>query len=159
MQSKKQKRNKLTKEQIDVLRQAFNLFDTDDSGNIDFAELRNAMKALGFNASEEEVRQMAEKIDKNNSGFIEFDEFVMMMKTRMLEDKNVELEIERAFDYFDDDGDGSIDFEKFRRVAIDIGEDVSDEVIRDMIGAADFDQDGKVSKDEFMMVMRKMKLI
>ena len=48
---------------------------------------------------------MAEKIDKNNSGFIEFDEFVMMMKTRMLEDKNVELEIERAFDYFDDDGD------------------------------------------------------
>ena len=63
------------------------------------------MQALGFNASEEEVRSMAEKIDKNNSGFIEFDEFVMMMKTRMLEDKNVELEIERAFDYFDDDGD------------------------------------------------------
>ena len=105
------------------------------------------MQALGFNASEEEVRQMAEKIDKNNSGYIEFDEFVMMMKTRMLEDKNVELEIERAFDYFDDDGEvnnsfnikGSIDFEKFRRVAIDIGEDISDEVIRDMIGAADFD--------------------
>jgi len=28
-----------------------------------------------------------------------------------------------------------------------------------MIYAADLDQDGKVSKDEFMMVMRKMKLI
>ena len=85
----------------------------------------------------------------------------------MLEDKNVEYEIERAFDYFDDDGDvqlhfnlqGNIDFDKFKRVAIDIGEDVSDDVIRDMINAADFDQDGKVSKDEFMMVMRKMKLI
>ncbi|KAM3129075.1 hypothetical protein pb186bvf_018853 [Paramecium bursaria] len=77
----------------------------------------------------------------------------------MLEDKNVENEIERAFDYFDDDGDGNIDFDKFKRVAIDIGEDVSDDVIRDMINAADFDQDGKVSKDEFMMVMRKMKLI
>jgi hypothetical protein len=28
-----------------------------------------------------------------------------------------------------------------------------------MIYAADLDQDGKVSKDEFMTVMRKMKLI
>ena len=61
---------------------------------------------------------MAEKIDKNNSGFIEFDEFVMMMKTRMLEDKNVELEIERAFDYFDDDGDVNIQINLKIRVVL-----------------------------------------
>ena len=61
---------------------------------------------------------MAEKIDKNNSGFIEFDEFVMMMKTRMLEDKNVELEIERAFDYFDDDGDVNIQITLTIRVVL-----------------------------------------
>ena len=34
---------------------------------------------------------------------------------------------------------GNIDFDKFKRVAIDIGEDVTDDVIRDMINAADFD--------------------
>jgi Ca2+-binding EF-hand superfamily protein len=44
-------------------------------------------------------------------------------------------------------------------VAADLGEDCEEQVLRDMIYAADLDQDGKVSKDEFMTVMRKMKLI
>lgn len=48
MQPKKTKRTKLTKEQSDVLHQAFTLFDTDKSGAIDESELRNAMKV--FNA-------------------------------------------------------------------------------------------------------------
>ncbi|CAD8178376.1 unnamed protein product [Paramecium pentaurelia] len=157
--NKKSKRTKLTKEQIDVLQQAFTLFDTDKSGSIDESELRNAMKALGFNASKEEVQKMVEQIDRDGSGTIEFQEFVEMMKKKMLEDKNVEVEIEKAFNYFDDDNEGAIDLEKLRRVAADLGEECDEQTLKDMIYAADLDQDGKVSKDEFMMVMRKMKLI
>lgn len=44
-------------------------------------------------------------------------------------------------------------------MAADLGEECEEQVLKDMIYAADLDQDGKVSKDEFMMVMRKMKLI
>jgi centrin-1 len=40
-----------------------------------------------------------------------------------------------------------------------LGEDFDDKILKDMIFAADLDEDGKVSKDEFMRVMRKMKLI
>jgi centrin-1 len=40
-----------------------------------------------------------------------------------------------------------------------LGEIVDDKVLKDMIFAADLDEDGKVSKEEFMRVMRKMKLI
>lgn len=52
-QQKKQrkKRTKLTEEQKEVLKQAFDLFDTDGSGTIDEKELRDAMKALGFDAT------------------------------------------------------------------------------------------------------------
>ena len=34
-----------------VLKQAFDLFDADSSGSIDKKELRDAMKALGFEAT------------------------------------------------------------------------------------------------------------
>jgi len=37
----------LTEEQIDILTQAFELFDEDGSGAIDEKELRKAMKAMG----------------------------------------------------------------------------------------------------------------
>jgi len=60
---------------------------------------------LGFNASKEEVQKMVEQIDRDGSGSIEFPEFVEMMKKKMLEDKNVEVEIEKAFNYFDDDNE------------------------------------------------------
>lgn len=48
---------------------------------------------------------MVEQIDRDGSGSIEFPEFVEMMKKKMLEDKNVEVEIEKAFNYFDDDNE------------------------------------------------------
>lgn len=62
----------------------FNLFDTDQSGAIDEKELRDAMKALGFEASKPEVAKMIAEIDKDGSGTIDFDEFVDMMKKRMV---------------------------------------------------------------------------
>lgn len=74
---------------------------------------------------------MVEQIDRDGSGSIEFPEFVEMMKKKMLEDKNVEVEIEKAFNYFDDDNEvnwrfkfkGAIDLEKLRKVAADLGEE------------------------------------
>ena len=63
------------------------------------------MKALGFEASKPEVAKMIAEIDKDGSGTIDFEEFLDMMKKKMvnfflcfkLEDKNVEEEIEKAF--------------------------------------------------------------
>ena len=38
----------LSEEEIEEIREAFNLFDTDHSGSIDYRELKAAMRALGF---------------------------------------------------------------------------------------------------------------
>lgn len=81
------------------------------------------------------------------------------MKIIKLEEKNVEEELEKAFQFFDDNNEGYIDKAKLKKVAADLGEETSDKLIDLMIYAADIDEDGKVSKDEFMRVMRKMKLI
>ena len=46
--SRKAKKPGLSEEQIEEIREAFNLFDTDHSGSIDYRELKAAMRALGF---------------------------------------------------------------------------------------------------------------
>ena len=56
--SRKAKKPGLTEEQIEEIREAFNLFDTDHSGSIDYRELKAAMRALGFEVKKEELRKM-----------------------------------------------------------------------------------------------------
>ena len=69
--SRKVKKQGLSEEQIEEIREAFNLFDTDHSGSIDYRELKAAMRALGFEVKKEELRKMITDIDADGSGHIE----------------------------------------------------------------------------------------
>jgi hypothetical protein len=64
----------LTEEEVEEIREAFNLFDTDGSGTIDPKELKSAMQSLGFEAKNATIYQMISDIDKDGSGAIDFDE-------------------------------------------------------------------------------------
>jgi Ca2+-binding EF-hand superfamily protein len=74
----------LTKDEVEEIREAFNLFDTDGSGAIDPAELKQAMQSLGFESKNATIYQMISDIDKDGNGSIEFDEFLDMMTAKMV---------------------------------------------------------------------------
>ena len=65
----------LTADQLEEIREAFKLFDTDDSGTIDADELKVAMRAMGFEPKRDEVRRMIQESDRDGSGTICFDTF------------------------------------------------------------------------------------
>merc|ERR1712070_993638 len=77
--SRPKKRTELTEEQKQEIKEAFDLFDTDGSGNIDQKELKVAMRALGFEPKREEIKKMIADVDKDGSGVIEYHEFAEMM--------------------------------------------------------------------------------
>lgn len=53
-------------------------------GTIDANELKVAMKALGFEANDQEVKQMIASIDTDGSGTIDYEEFLNMMTAKMV---------------------------------------------------------------------------
>jgi centrin-1 len=57
-------RGNLTEEQLEEMKEAFNLFDTNHSGSIDVRELKAAMRALGFEMRREEVKKLLSDIHK-----------------------------------------------------------------------------------------------
>ena len=147
----------LTEEQSNEIREAFDLFDTDGSGNIDAKELKVAMRALGFEPKKEEIRKMIADIDKDGSGTIDFDEFLTMMTVKMGQRDSKE-EMVKAFRLFDDDETGKISFQNLKRVAKDLGESMTDEELQEMIDEADREGSGEVSMDDFMRIMKKTNL-
>uniref|UniRef100_A0A8C6SF43 Centrin 4 n=1 Tax=Neogobius melanostomus TaxID=47308 RepID=A0A8C6SF43_9GOBI len=139
------------------IKEAFDLFDTDGTGVIDVKELKVAMRALGFEPKKEEIKKMIADIDKEGSGTIDFDDFLNMMTVKMSE-KDSKEEILKAFRLFDDDGTGKISFKNLKRVAKELGENLKDEELQDMIDEADRDGDGEVSEEEFLRIMKKTNL-
>jgi len=148
------KRQGLDDEQLEELREAFNLFDTEHAGTIDARELKAALRALGFEVKKEDVRRMLSDIGKDVSQPIDFNDFCEMMKGRM-PDKNSRTEIDKVFALFDEDETGKISFRNLKRIAQELGESLTDEEMQEMIEEADRDGDGLISPDEFYRVMRK----
>jgi centrin-1 len=155
--AKPKKRTELTEEQKQEIKEAFDLFDTDGSGTIDAKELKVAMRALGFEPKKEEIRKMIADVDKDGSGVIDFPEFLDMMTSKMAE-RDPREEMIKAFRLFDDDETGKISFKNLKRVAKELGENMTDEEIQEMIDEADRDGDGEISEEEFMRIMKKTNL-
>ena len=155
--SRPKKRTELTEEQKQEIKEAFDLFDTDGSGNIDSKELKVAMRALGFEPKREEIKKLISEVDKDGSGVIDFPEFLDMMTAKMAE-RDPREEMMKAFRLFDDDESGKISFKNLKRVAKELGENMTDEEIAEMIEEADRDGDGEIGEDEFMRIMRKTNL-
>ncbi|CAI9164605.1 unnamed protein product [Rangifer tarandus platyrhynchus] len=147
----------LTEEQKQEVREAFDLFDADGSGTIDVKELKVAMRALGFEPRKEEMKRMIADVDKEGTGKISFNDFLAVMTQKMAE-KDTKEEILKAFRLFDDDETGKISFKNLKRVAKELGENLTDEELQEMIDEADRDGDGEVNEDEFLRIMKKTSL-
>lgn len=87
------------------------------------------MRALGFDPKKEEIRQMISQCDKNGRGMIDFNEFHDMMRVKLGERDSKE-EMIKAFRLFDDDETGYVTFKNLKRVAEELGEDMTDEELQ-----------------------------
>jgi calmodulin len=72
----------LSQDEINGCREAFNKFDKDGSGTIDAPELKATLNAMGQNPTEEEIFQMISQVDDDNSGEIEFAEFLKVIENQ-----------------------------------------------------------------------------
>ena len=60
------------------------MFDTSGSGTIEAKELKVALRALGFEPTKEEIKNLIGNFDKDGTGRIDFHEFLDIMITKMV---------------------------------------------------------------------------
>uniref|UniRef100_A0A7S4BL76 EF-hand domain-containing protein n=1 Tax=Chrysotila carterae TaxID=13221 RepID=A0A7S4BL76_CHRCT len=147
-----QEETPLTADQLEEIREAFKLYDTDDSGTIDADELKVAMRAMGFEPKRDEVRRMIQESDRDGSGTISFETFQSVMATKM-RTRDPKEEAIKAFRLFDDDETGTISLKNLRRVAKELGENMTDDELQVVVDYCDLDGKGEISMEDFCNVI------
>ncbi|XP_023331275.1 neo-calmodulin [Eurytemora carolleeae] len=138
-----------TDQQMEEFKEAFVEFDIDGDGTITKEELGTVMRRLGERPTEEELQEMVSEVDQDGSGAIELDEFIQMMANRISEGNK----IKQVFDFFDKNDDGYISSAELTAVMLDLGEQLTEDEIEEMMRWADKDGDGRVGYSEFAALM------
>ncbi|VDI64645.1 Hypothetical predicted protein [Mytilus galloprovincialis] len=119
------------------LREAFKVFDKDGSGSISKAELKLVMENLGEKLTGEEIDEMMAEADKDGNGEIDYEEF------------------KEAFSLFDKDGDGTISAIELGVIMRSLGQNLSDQELKNIISEVDVDGNGIIDFQEFLTMMAK----
>lgn len=166
----------LSEEQREEISEAFNLFDLDKDGYIDYHELKVAMKALGFDLPKQEILSILQshgtttpssaqnhKQPARDSArataqstyapparpLLSFQSFQTLMAQRIVA-RDPQDEILRAFELFDEGGKGRITLQDLQRVARELGETLGNDELVAMIEEFDLDGDNAISREEFV---------
>ena len=135
----------------------FNKIDEDDDGIINKKELLEGLK-MKYNTiiKEEDVEQIFKNIDLNNNGYIDYEEFVAAaVNKRKFMNKNVLM---LAFNFFDKNNSGEITFDEIEEIFKSSVADKSKihESLEKIMKEVDLDIDGKVTLDQFSIIMKQL---
>ncbi|CEP10737.1 hypothetical protein [Parasitella parasitica] len=78
----------ISEEELNSLKEAFALYDTNNNGAIDLEQFAKIIKSLNIETDNDKITVFLDKVDKNNDGGIDFDEFVGAM-TQLLTQNEV----------------------------------------------------------------------
>jgi len=144
--------NNLTEEQVKDLEMAFSLFDDQDLKVIPIKQLRQLMRAVGQNPSDVELQDISAEIDADGSGELYLSDFLYIMSQRY-ENMTTEDEIIAAFRVFDKQGTGFISESEFRHIMKNMGEQMTDDEVEEIIRDADSDHEGNIDYVRFVNMM------
>ncbi|XP_070209379.1 calmodulin-like [Littorina saxatilis] len=161
--------NGLNDKEKHELQSIFEMFDKNKDGKISCDELGVVLRTLGHRYSQTEVEEMIKNADKNDNGYVEYDEFLILMKrwsanaaqqdADLDEKAREDQEAREAFRIFDMDGNGYIDRHELRFIMSKLGESPGEDDICEMFRLADLNGDGLIDYEEFTQMMNNMSMM
>ncbi|KAK9669052.1 hypothetical protein RND81_13G105800 [Saponaria officinalis] len=143
-------------EQMTQLKTIFTRFDMDEDGSLTLLELAALLRSLGLKPTGDQLDAMLTTMDRNQNGFIEFDELFHTILPQMNDQIMANQgHLSEVFNMFDRDGNGVITAAELAGAMSKMGQPLSYRELMEMISLADADGDGVIDFQEFASVMAK----
>ncbi|KAK9524577.1 hypothetical protein VZT92_016961 [Zoarces viviparus] len=147
----------LAQGELDELQEAFKEFDYDQDGYLNYKDVAECMRTMGYMPTEMELLEIVQQIKMRMGGLMDFEDFIELMGPRMMGETAHMLglkELQSAFIQFDVDGDGKITQEEMREaVKSMLGEKLKKGELEEIIKELDINADGSIDFEEFVMML------
>ena len=136
------------------LKEAFDLFDIDEKGVLDINELEKNLNDLGIMSKNKDLKNLYVEGKKE----IDFNTFVELFGAKPV--CHNEEEAKKLYSVFlgDYDLDRKLSVEDLRRVAEELGLELAENEIEEMIKSVNPEEPDCISFDEFFRIMTKMEI-
>lgn len=118
----------LTRDQLREIREAFDIFNTDNSDTIDRHEFHVAVNAMGLDVSKKEILDIFDQYDATGRAGLNRDQFEEIMSIKMLE-RDPLYEPQRKFKLLDNDSTGKISLKNLKHAIGEIQRNMTDELL------------------------------
>lgn len=147
-------RPELTKQDIIEIKEAFDMFDVDNTGTINPFDLNHTMQLQGFETKNPTIFRMINNIKVDHAEKVNFGEFLDLLISEGTDHTSAE-ELKKFFNLFDVEKNGYIELKNLKNIAMELGESLDEEDIVQLITKSDLDGDGRVSFEDFYYIMNK----
>uniref|UniRef100_A0A8C9RX94 EF-hand domain-containing protein n=1 Tax=Scleropages formosus TaxID=113540 RepID=A0A8C9RX94_SCLFO len=141
------------------LSEAFKEFDYDQDGYLNYKDVADCMRTMGYMPTEMELIEIIQQIKMRLGGLIDFDDFCELMGPRMMEETAHMItvkELQCAFKQFDHDGDGLVTYDELKDAMKSLlGEKLKKGELDEILKEIDLNGDGHVDFDEFVMMLSR----
>ena len=158
MLSDEESKKEITEEQKEEIKSVLGLFNGEIDGTIESSKLKLAMKALGFEPSEEEVSTLLGQLDKENKGTFSCEDFTKVISQKMLEMDPV-VEMKKSFKLLCEEGTNKITYKSLQKAVAELAKQMSSDEILKIIQEADKDKDGAIGEEDFIYVLKNTNFI
>ncbi|XP_054457700.1 calcium-binding protein 2 [Anoplopoma fimbria] len=147
----------LAQAELDELQEAFKEFDYDQDGYLNYKDVAECMRTMGYMPTEMELLEIVQQIKMRMGGLMDFEDFTELMGPRMMGETAHMLglkELQSAFVQFDLDGDGKINQEELKEaIKSMLGEKLKKGELEEIIKELDINADGSIDFEEFVMML------
>lgn len=134
------------------VREVFEVLDINNNGLIDMDELAVFLESHGFAQKNQVVFQLFKTVPNEKRFQIDWAEFLGMFQRRISEN-NSKLQLKATFDFLTVNKADELSLDALKLVARELGEDIPEKDLEEMLRRADLDRDGKVNFEDFYALM------